>query len=217
MPRPSRRLLYATALYVAAGFSGCAARNSAPAPRTPLGTPHVGELAREREADLDTKPTPAPPTAQRLLAAANQLAVAHAVPSHTHVVHALVRLADALEVLVPERAEDILRVRQSATEMERSHRSALIHADLVRTGLEAAARALEHVRLPAHVDPMSIHALRLREATLAVTNAVAAIDTDAPLLDQYGYVRVAIRESTRAVYAALLAPEPQILVHTARR
>jgi streptomycin 6-kinase len=166
---------------------------------------------------LDRTESEPPEAAKRLLAAANQLASVRGDIEHERVIHALERLADALEVIAPERADDIIRVRQSAIELSRSAPEARVHSALVRAGLEAAARVLAGTRPPDDAEPPSIHTLRLREASLAVANATAALDPDRPLLEQYGYVRVAIRESTRAVFAAVGAADPNVLVHTATR
>ena len=48
---------------------------------------------------------------------------------------------------------------------------------------------------------------------ITVLGALAACGAHRPLLDQDATVRIALRESTRAVYAALGRPEPAIGVH----
>ena len=166
---------------------------------------------------LDLPSRPPPPEARALLAATNELVSAMATLDHAPVVEALVRFADALELLVPDREADIESVRDIAGQLERSPEESLEHANLVRAALSAGLRALDSAKLPDGVDPMSIHALRLREARLAARNAINAFDVDRPLLDQFDLLRVTMREATRAVYAALIAPEPDILVHTSRR
>lgn len=154
-----------------------------------------------------------PEAARRLVAAHNDLVAEGPTLEHRYVVLALRSLADALDVVVPERRTEISRVRESARLLARSDVSAHNHAELVRDALAAAGRALGSVK---HDEPTSLFALRLEEAARSVVNASRAIDADAGLLPQYGHVRVGMRQATRAVFAALGADEPRLDVHTAR-
>ncbi len=204
-------------IWIAVGLGAASCSHDRTASSSEPTTPTVtAEVSRPPAIDAGMPSQPIPPEAHALLSATNDLVAMGGTMEHSYVVTALVRLADALAVVSPanDRAD---RVREIARQLERSHESSLDHADLVRDALAAAVDALDEARLPDVVDPTSIHALRLQEATLAARNAVDALDADRPLLEQYALVRVTIREATRAVYAAIQAPEPAIAVYTSQR
>ncbi len=148
----------------------------------------------------------------QLLSASNQLVAAPAGDDHTSIVNALDRLADALDSIVPEARVDITRIRERARAIEAA--PAGTDAGAVRTALDAAVHALHTIRLPAGAPPDSIFALRLRQATTAAGNATAAIDPGTPLSYESDHVQIALREATRALFAAYGAAEPFVLVGT---
>ncbi len=197
-----------------AALAGCGAhRTTSPPP--PLRPPHP-VLGTSYHAATDatiTGETAPPAAARKLLDATNELVAAQPKASHAALVEALDRLADALVVVAPDQPKADLRVREAVDQLRISSEHATTHAALVRTALQAAARALRTAPIPGGFDETSIRSLRLREAADAVENAAATLDPDRPLLDQYATVRIALRESTRAVYAALGRPEPAIGVH----
>lgn len=194
-------------------LAACGAHKTTPPPRL---RPPQPVLGMSHHATMDAKITgdTAPPAAARkLLQATNEVVDAQPNLSHAAIVDALDRLADALVVVAPNQAKADLRVRESVDQLKISSEDATTHAALVRNALQAAASALRAAPIPGGFDETSIRSLRLREATKAVANAAATLDPDRPLLDQDATVRIALRESTRAVYAALGRPEPAIGVH----
>ena len=199
-----------------AALAACGAHSaSKPAPLAPpqpiLGTP------QHATAEAKIVGNTAPPAARALLDATDKLVESPPNPSHAAIDDALFRFADALAVVSPDQHVADLRVREAARELKQSGEDSTTHADLVRAALQATASALRAAPIPGGFDETSIRSLRLREAADAVENAANALDPGRPLMDQYATVRIALRESTRGVYAALDQPEPAIDVHTTAR
>jgi len=179
-----------------------------PAPAAPsIEAGHARETRKiEPQALTEPEPRPVPSLpAQRLLVATDELDTSHARPDRADVVRALYALADAIEVVAPAHPNEILRVREVANELGLSGQRAEAEAELVRIALDAATRALAHVKLQPHTDRA-----RLAEAIAALRDAADRIDPDRPLLSQYRTMRSAFHASVRAVYAATGAPEPEI-------
>ena len=198
---------------LAAALTACGAHSaSKPAPLAPP-QPILG-MTRHATADAKITDNTAPPAAVALLAATDKLVDTPPNLSHAAIDTALVKLADALAVVSPDQHIAEIRVREAARELQQSDEHSTAHADLVRAALQAASKALRAAPIPGGFEETSIRSLRLREAADAVENAADALDPDRPLMEQYGTVRIGLRESTRAVYAALDQPEPAIDVHT---
>jgi hypothetical protein len=195
-----------------AALAACGAHSaSKPAPLAPpqpiLGTTH------HATADAKITGPTTLSTARALLDATDKLVASPPNRSHAAIDDALFRLADALAVVSPDQHVADLRVREAARELKQSTEDSTAHADLVRAALQAAASALRAAPIPGGFDETSMRSLRLREAADAVENAANSLDPSQPLMDQYATVRIGLRESTRAVYAALDQPEPAIDVH----
>jgi hypothetical protein len=152
----------------------------------------------------------APAAAQRLLDATNHLAGVAPNPDHIAIADALQRLADAIASVAPDEVEAVSRVRESAGRLARSSEQSPAHTAFVRAGLEAAASALRLAPMPNGADPSSVR--QVRDSADAVARAATALDPATPLMKQYQNVQLALRESTRAVYARLGEPQPVLAV-----
>jgi hypothetical protein len=151
-------------------------------------------------------PRPVPSvSARRLLVATDELDTSRAPPDRAHIVSVLYALADALDVIVPYPANEILRVREVTNELGRSDGRADAEAGLVRIALDSAVRALAHVQPLPDTDRT-----RLARAIDALQDATERVDPDHPLAVQYRALRSAFRASVHAVYAATGAPDPEV-------
>lgn len=206
-------------LLIATLVGGCASERASRRGDTPATSVEDGrtEVAQHAVDERDPQGRGVPDEARRLVTAHNELVAEGPTLEHRYVVDALESLAAALEVVAPDKATEIVRVRESARQLARSDVSAQNHAELLRDALGAAARALRDVPLRDREGVPSIHQLRLEQATRAVVNASRALELDAPLMEQYELVRIGMRQATRAVFAALEADEPRLDVYTARR
>lgn len=190
-------LLFATA---------CASVPAAPAPVAPsptlgvvLATPAPDPLDVDREAI----PAQPPLEARQLLAATNELDRTRPRVDHERVIEALRALDTVLETLTPDQPLELQRLREATHHLDRSAPDARTHAAFVRTGLEAAWRALDAAH-PARAEDLS----RYRVEVAAVRDEVMKLSTELPLLEQYAQVRIAFEAVTRAVFAAEGAAEP---------
>jgi hypothetical protein len=132
--------------------------------------------------------------AQRLLAATDKLANAGPETKHARLVFGLERLADALDEVAPSRATE--KVRLCAYDLERSWTRTIARGDVVRTGLEGAGRVL------AQLEPASSDRTRARKALEVSSRATDSIDPDRAVVEQYGAIDIAFRETVRALFVA---------------
>jgi hypothetical protein len=176
-----------------------------PAIGSTIGTTHVMQNTEILPLTTAEPVSPVPPVeAQNLLVATDELDTEHAVVDHAHVLSALYALVDSLELLVPDRTSDILRLRETTEEFSLSTDR---DAELARIALDSATRALAHVQASADRDRA-----RLAAAVVAMAGATDRLDPHRPLGEQSRELRSAFSASVRVVYAATGAPEPDIAV-----
>jgi hypothetical protein len=188
-------------------IASCATTSAPPPEIGPtLGTTHVKETGAITATTNAPIPHAAPPReAQFLLVATDELQTSPTELAHAQLVSALYALADALEVVAPERAADILSVREATNQLGRSDLEATMQGALTRTAFDAATRAIDHAQPPAERDRQ-----RLADAVVAMHRATDGLDPHRSLTEQTSTLRSAFRASVYAVYAATGAAEPEI-------
>jgi hypothetical protein len=186
---------------------------TAPEPAPPpqigpgIGTTHACETHNIQPPELSA-PTPRPvPTdqAQRLLTAVAELDVPSNRPERMRIVEALRALADALDVVSPDRPNELLELRKTTDQIERGEPRTASEAELVQLALDAAAHALAAMQPGGAVDRP-----RLNEAIVDLAHATGALEPQRTLREQRTRVHGALRASVRAVFAATGAPEPAL-------
>jgi hypothetical protein len=178
------------ALFVVVAACGGATVHEAPPQE--LGTLHVVENRRIEAVSNTPKLADAPPVAKKLLAAVDDYQ-----PGRTH--DTFGALADAIQLVAPDRPSEILQVRQVGT----GTTSTITDSEALRLGLDAAVGALGGTTAPtAPTDE------RLRAAVAELRDAAQLVDPGRGVAEQTAQVRVALRAAVRAVYAATGAGEP---------
>jgi hypothetical protein len=188
-------------------LASCATATSPPAAIGPrIGTRHAQETAAikaPRSSETAPRPVP-PPQAQYLLVATGELDAANAELDDGHVVRALYALADALEVVAPQRADEIVSLRERTQALGRAELEPDAHAGLAQLALDVATHVLAGAHPWADRDRQ-----RLVNAVDAMASATVRIDPHRRLGDQAGALRSVFDASVRAVYAATGAAEPE--------
>jgi len=184
-----------------------AACMTAPAPSPQIGpqigTTHVSQTRNIQPPELAMPPPrPVPPeAAQELLTAVDEVDAAG--PDQMRVVRALRAFADALDVVAPGRPNDLIDMRQAIDQLEGSAPRTGSDAQLVQLALNAAARALAAVPPSKAVDLN-----RLQSDVGELGRMTASLALYRPLREQRAELRMALRASVRAVFAATGAPPP---------
>jgi hypothetical protein len=186
---------------------------TAPEPAPPpqigpgLGTTHACETRNIQPPELATPPPRPVPTvqAQQLLVAVDALDAPSAGPERMRVIAALQALADAIDVISPDRPNELLALREITDQLERGEPRSASQAELVQLALADAARALAATPPGGAVDRA-----RLNDAVVELAHASGALEPQRTLREQRPRVRGAFRASVRAVFAATGAPEPAL-------
>jgi hypothetical protein len=154
---------------------------------------------RSKTGPADTvPPRPAEPPAElvELAAATRALEDSNSLDHHGIVV-ALRALADALALVAPKRTDLVSSIRSTADRLERSPKSSLEHADLVRIALDAARTIV------AQGEPYSRWQMGpYARAVTAFTEAESSIDPDRPLAEQHAQVVTAFDGAVSVVELA---------------
>lgn len=190
------------ALLAVAAACAAAEPEVVPVPVQPLGTSHTAPAGTGLP---DTRPpvlTEAPFEARELAAAVAALGD-HGHRDHGRLATSFARLADVLTLAAPEQTIEVDTVRRIGEALERSPRNSSSHADYVKLGLEAAARAL------ASITPRySPRASEYPEALRILVRAIDEIDPATPLLRQHPEAVEAFEAMMVVVFLALGAPLP---------
>jgi hypothetical protein len=148
----------------------------------------TGACAPHRDTTVAARPTPA--YAAHLIASLDELDSATGT-NHIAVLHTFRALGETLQTVAPDSMRELVTFANTCDTLERAVQNAGAHADFVRIGLAAATDAL------ATIEPAD--RAKYRSSLAAMNEAMASVDPNRRLGDQYPQVRAALHAATRVV------------------